>query len=171
MARLRTVLSLGLLISLTSAAYGDIQAGRSPLPKPPMVAPVKIAHEKLDDPDPNVVAKIIIPRSLLPDLQESSRATLRSQESPPMRTIFAGLVLTAVAISLMFAYKTSTRRKKAVIGLMACVVVFGIALLVNSLFPPETITSTLDQSQPQRLILIEVQEFGHEVTLILPNSN
>ena len=88
-----------------------------------------------------------------------------------MRTIFAGLVLTAVAISLMFAYKTSTRRKKAVIGLMACVVVFGIALLVNSLFPPETIASTLDQSQPQRLILIEVQEFGHEVTLILPNSN
>ena len=64
----RMVWSLGLLISLTNAAYGDIAPQRRPLPKPPMVAPVKIVEGKVDDLAPNVVARIVIPSSLLPDL-------------------------------------------------------------------------------------------------------
>ena len=76
------VWSLGLLISLTNATYGDI-AGRSPLPKPPVVAPVKIVEGKVDGLSPNVVAKIVIPSSLLPDLEGSSTGTRVSNDSPP----------------------------------------------------------------------------------------
>lgn len=170
MTLLRTVLSLGLLICLTNAACGDIAAGRSPLPKPPMVAPVKIVEGKFDDLDPNVVAKIVIPSSLLPELQESSRETLGSRESPPIGTIIAGLALTAAAISLMFASKTSPHWKKGVIGLISCILLVGIVVLANFFFPPKFIAPTADPSQHQRLIVIEVQEHGHEVTLFLPSS-
>ena len=170
MSLLRTVWSLGLLITLTNAAYGDIAPGRGPLPKPPMVAPVRIVEGNVDDLDSNVVAKIVIPSSLLPELQESSRATLGSHESPPTGTIIAGLALTAAAISLMFANKTSPHWKKGVIGLTGCVLLIGIVVLANFFFQPTFIAPAADQSQPQRLIVIEVQEHGHEVTLFLPSS-
>ena len=170
MSLLRTVWSLGLLISLTNTACGDLLPGRSPLPKPPMVAPVRIVEGKVDDLDPNVVAKIVIPSSLLPELQESSRATLGSHESPPIGTIIAGLALTAAAISLMFASKTSPHWKKGVIGLISCILLVGIVVLATFFFPPKFIAPAADQSQPQRLIVIEVQEHGHEVTVFLPSS-
>ena len=167
----RTVWSLGLPIILTSAAYGDIAAGRSPLPKPPMVAPVKIVEGKIDNPDPNVVAKIIIPSSLLPDLKEPSQGAQISGDSHfDGMTVIAGLALSAAAISLMFVKKKSPHWKKGVAGLIVCILLIGIALLVSFLFPPKSVTPTADQSEPQRLIVIEVQKDGHEVTLVLPGS-
>lgn len=68
----RTILSLGLLISSTNTAFGDISGRFVSTPTPPMVAPVKIVEGKVDDIDPNAVAKIIIPSSLLPDLKQSA---------------------------------------------------------------------------------------------------
>jgi hypothetical protein len=167
----RTIWSMGLLIVLTSAAYGDLAPARSPLPKPPMVAPVKIVEGKVDNLDPNVVAKIIIPSSLLPDLQERSQGAQISNESHfDGMTVIAGLALTAAAISLMFANKTSPHWKKGVAGLIGCILLVGIALLASFFFPPKFVAPTVDQSKPQRLIVIEVQKDGHEVTLVLPGS-
>lgn len=170
MSILRKILSWGVLISLVNTACGDLLPGRSPLPKPPLVAPVKIVEGKVDDLDPNVVAKIVIPSSLLPELQESSRGTQGSSHSPSIGTVIAGLALTAAAISLMFVKTTSPQWKKGVFGLIGCFMLIGSTLLANFFFPPKFIAPTADQSQPQRLILIEVQEHGHEVTLVLPGS-
>ncbi len=166
----RTVWSLGLLISLTNAVYGDISPGRSPLPRPPMVAPVKIVEGKVDNLDPNVVAKIVIPNSLLPDLQGSSTGDPVSNQSPPAGTIIAGLALTAAAISLMFVNKASPHRKKGMVVLVGCVLLVGLVLLANFFFPPKLVSPTADQSKPQRLIVIEVQKDGHEVILMLPSG-
>jgi hypothetical protein len=167
----RSVLALSLLICLTSVAYADLAPQRSPLPKPPLVAPVRIVEGKVDNLDPNVAAKIVIPKSLLPELQESLSGTQGSTESPfALMTIVAGLALTAAAISLMFANKTSPHWKKGVIGLIGCSLLVGIVLLANFLFPPKLAAPTADQSQPERLIVIEIQERGHEVILVLPRS-
>jgi len=163
------VWSLGLLISLTNATYGDI-AGRSPLPKPPVVAPVKIVEGKVDGLSPNVVAKIVIPSSLLPDLEGSSTGTRVSNDSPPAGTIVAGLALTAAAISLMFVNKASPHRKKGMVVLIGCVLLVGFVLLANFLFPPKLVAPNADRSNPQRLIVIEVQKDGHEVILTLPSD-
>ena len=168
MSVLQTVLSFILLISLSNTVSGDILPGRSPLPMPPLAAPVKVMEENLDNKDPSVVAKIIIPKSLLPDLQGSTSGS-RAANGSSAATIIAGLALAAAAISLMFANRKSPHWKKAVICLFGCVVVGGIALLANSLLPPRINALTGDPSQPQQLILIEVQEFGHEVTLVLPS--
>jgi hypothetical protein len=162
---------MGLLIVLTSAAYGDLAPARSPLPKPPMVAPVKIVEGKVDNLDPNVVAKIIIPSSLLPDLQERSDGVQISSEGHyDGMAVIAGLSLTAAAISLMFAKKTSPHWKKGIAGLIGCILFVGIALLASFLFPRKFVAPIADQSKPQRLIIIEVQQHGHEVTLILPDG-
>ena len=166
----RMVWSLALLISLSNAAYGDIAPGRYGLPKPPMVAPVKVVEGKVDDLDPNAVAKIVIPSSLLPDLLESSSGELVSNDSPPAGTIIAGLALTAAAISLMFVNKTSPHWKKGVVVLIGCVLLVGLVLLANFLFPPKLVAPTADRSKPQRLIVIEMQKDGHEVILMLPSG-
>ena len=166
----RAVWSLGLLISLTNAAYGDLAATRSRLPKPPLVAPVKVVEGKVDDVNPDAVAKIIIPNSLLPDLQEASSGAQVSNGSPPAGTMIAGLALTAAAISLMFVNKASPHRKKGVVVLIGCVLLVGLVLLANFFFPPKLVTPTADRSKPQRLIVIEMQKDGHEVILMLPSG-
>ena len=174
----RTVWSLGLLISLTNAVYGDLAPIRSPLPKPPIVAPVKIVEGKVDDVNPNAVVKIVIPSSLLPDLrslqadlQEPSYAPQVSNESSRVgMTIVAGLALTAVAISLMFVNKQNPHWKKGMVAMIAGVLLVGIALLANFFFPSKVVAPTADQSTPQRLIVIELQKDGHEVILVLPSG-
>jgi hypothetical protein len=165
----RTVLSLGLFINLISAAYGDIAPIRNPLPKPPMVAPVKIVDGKIADMDPNVVAKIIIPKSLLPDLQGSSSMTRDANHTSHAGTVIAGLALAAAAISLMFANKKSPHWKKGAIGIICCVVLAGTVLLADFFFPPKDVALATEQSIPQQLILFELQDHGHEVTLLLPS--
>jgi len=167
----RAVWSLGLLIGMTSAAFGDLAPQRSPLPKPPMVAPVKIVEGKVDDLGPNVMARIVIPDSLLPDLQEASNMSRVSQESPHAGTIIAGLALTAVAISLMmFTNKTNPHWKKGMVCLIGCVLVAALVLLANFFFPLKFTTLPVAQSKPQPQIVIEVQKGGHEVILVLPSS-
>lgn len=170
----RTVWSLGLLISLTNAAYGDIAGVRNPLPKPPLVAPVKIVEGKVDDRNPNAVARIVIPSSLLPDLQElqeTSHVSRVSNESSLARTTIAGLALTAAAISLMFATKKGPYWKAGVMGLIGCVLLLGFMLLANFFFPPKFIAPPAAQSKPQPQIVIEVQKDGHEVILVLPSRS
>lgn len=165
----RMVWSLGLLVSLTNAAYGDIAPQRRPLPKPPMVAPVKIVEGKVDNHNPNVVARIVIPSSLLPDLQEPSYGSPGSTGSAAAGTIIAGLALSAAAISLMFVNKTNPHWKKGVIGITGCVLLVGLALLANFFFPSEFHSPPAAQSKPQPQIVIEVQKDGHEVLLVLPS--
>jgi hypothetical protein len=160
---------LGLLISLTNAAFGDIAVNRSFLSKPPMVAPVKIVEGNVDNIHPDAVAKIVIPSSLLPELQEPSYGSRISNESPVAGTTIAGLALSACAISLMFAVRTSPHRKKLVAGLIGCVLLAGLMLLANFYFPPKFIAPPANQSKPQPQIVIEVQKGGHEVILVLPN--
>ncbi len=161
----RTVWSLGLLISLANAAYADILPGPRPRPKPPMVAPVKVVEGRVDDVDSNAVAKIVIPSSLLPDLQ----GTQVSNESSPAGTIIAGLALTAAAISLMFVNKTSPHWKKGVIGVIACSLLVTLMLLAN-FFLPRKFTAPSAQSKPQPQIIIELEKDGHEVILMLPSG-
>lgn len=165
----RTVLLLGLLISLTDAALADIAPSRSPLPKPPMVAPVKIVDGNVDNLNLNVVAKIVIPSSLLPDLQEASHATRVSNESPFVGTIIAGLALSAFAISMMLSLNTSPQRKMGLAALIGCILVVGLVVLANFFFPRKIIAPPTGQSKSQQQIIIEVQQDGHEVTLILPH--
>ena len=168
MTRMRLFCSLALLMSSASAACGDIAPGRNVLPKPPMVAPVKIEQRKVVDRDPNVVARIVIPSSLLPDLQEPSYQSPASKGTGSIGTVIAGLALTTAAISLMFVKKTSPYRKKAFIALTGCILLVAGVLLTNFFLPPNPVTPTADS--PQRLIVIEVQEHGHEVSLILPRQ-
>lgn len=165
----RTLWSLGLLmISLTNAAYGDITPIRQG-PKQPMVAPVKIVEGKVDDLAPNVVARIVIPSSLLPDLQEPSYGARVSDESPLAgMTVVAGLALSACAISLMFAFKKSPYRKKGMVSLIICVLLVALGLLANFFSPPKFIAPA-GQSKLQPQIVIEVQKDGHEVLLVLPS--
>lgn len=168
MSRPRTVWSFGLLICLTNAAFGDVAPTRSPLPKPPMVAPVKVVEGKVDELHPNAVAKIVIPSSLIPDLQEAAHAAQISNDFPLAPTTFAGLVLSAVAISLMFAFKSNSQGKWVVVGLIGCVMLAAIVLLANFFFPSRPIAPQAGQSKPQSQIVIEVQKDGHEVLLVLP---
>jgi hypothetical protein len=162
---------LAALVGLTHDAFGDIAPQRSPLPKPPLVAPVKIVAGSVDEQDPNVAAKIIIPGSLLPELLESSRRTQTSNGSLQNgMTIVAGLALTAAVISLMFVSRTSPHRRKGAIGLLVCVVLLGGLMLANNLVRPKGDSSSGDSASPQKLIVIEIQEYGHEVTLVLPNG-
>ena len=169
MSLFRTVLSFGLLISFSSTAFGDISGRFSSLPTPPMVAPVKIVEGKVDDIDPDAVAKIIIPSSLLPDLQEPSYGTQVSNESDGAGMVLAGLAFSAFAISLMFAFKDSPHRKKGMVALIACVLLVLILVLSNFFFPAKSIASSADPSKTQPRIIIEVQQEGHEVILILPS--
>ncbi len=168
MSLLRTLYVFGLLINLTGTVFGDIAPGRGGMPKPPMIAPVKIVEDKVDYRDPNVVAKIIIPQSLLSEMQEGSNRSRSSSDSRSIGTIIAGLALTAAAISLIFVNRTDPRQKKIVAAGIGCALIVGI-VLANILFPPELVRPDAHPSELQRLIVFEVQEFGHEVTLILPN--
>jgi hypothetical protein len=171
MSHWRMIWLFAALIGLTHDARGDLAPQRSTLPKPPLVAPVKVVAGNVDELDPNVAAKIIIPGNLLPELQESSRRTQVSNGSPSNgMTIVAGLALTAAAISLMFANKTSPHWRKGAIGLIVCVVLLGSLMLAKTLLPPKIDSSLVDSASLQKLIVIEVQEHGHEVTLVLPSG-
>jgi len=133
------------------------------------VAPVKIVEGKVDDRDPDVVAKIVIPSSLLPDLQKSTYGTQASNDAQHVGMVIAGLAFSAFAISLMFAFKNSPHRKKGMVALIVCVLLIAILVLSNSLFPVQYIASSVDPPKTQPRIIIEVQEHGHEVILTLPS--
>jgi len=163
------VLLLGLLINLSIPAFGDIAAGPRARPKPPMVAPVKVVEGKVDDLDPNAVAKIIIPSSLLPDLQESSFGPQASNDSQYAGMVIAGLAFSAFAISLIFAFKNNPHQKKGMVALIVCVLLVALLVLSNFLFPARTVASSADPLKTQPQIIIEIQKYGHEVTLILPS--
>ena len=168
MSRFHSVFWFGFLILLAHNTYGDIAPGRNPLPKPPVVAPVKIEQTKLDDLGPNVVAKIVIPSSLLPDLLEPPYGQKVSHEGSAVRAVIAGLGLTAAAISLMVVKANSSRWRKTAVGVIISATLFGGILLRNLFFLPAPGLSA-GQSTPQQLIAIEIQRYGHEVTLVLPN--
>lgn len=169
MAILRTVLPWGVLIILTNTVWGDLLPGRNPLPKPPVLAPVKVIEGVVDHGDPNVVTKIVIPKSVLSDLQAQSSGATASNESLPGGTVIAGLAMTAAAISLIFVNRTSPHRNKAILALIGCSLVVGVFLLAKNFAPQKVIGPIADPSQTQRLVVIEVQEVGHEVTVILPS--
>ncbi|MCA9037554.1 MAG: hypothetical protein KDA81_11580 [Planctomycetaceae bacterium] len=169
MSQWRSVFSLGLLITVAHTAYGDIAPGRDPLPKPPMLAPVRIHNGSLKHLGSNVAAKIVIPGSLLPDLQEPTYGQQASQKDSAARTIVAGLLTTAAAISLMVVKTNSSLWKKTVAGVIAIAVLTGGVVLVNSFTSPAA-PSAADLSTSQRLIVIEIRKDGHEVTLVLENG-
>ncbi len=174
MLQSRVIGSLILLMGFASVANGDLAPSRRPLPEPPLLAPVKIVEGNVNSADPNVVAKIIIPSNLLPDLQKSSNQSTRtrgSKESPYAgMTILAGIALTAAAISLLFVNRKGSNWKKRVIGFITCSLLVAGVLLFNFFFPPDITPPSIEQSQPQRLIVIEVQQYGHEITLVLPSA-
>ena len=163
----RSIGLLAVLIGLAHEARGDLAPQRSTLPKPPLVAPVSVREGYGNELEPNIAAKIIIPSSLLPELQESSRnASVWSGSSSNGMTIVAGLFLTAAAISLIFARKNSPHWKKGAVALIALMLLVGGLTLANSFLP-----SNVDfpaAGDLGKLIVIEVQEQGHEVTLVLP---
>lgn len=165
----RSLLSVGLLIILTNTGFGDISGRPFSGPKPPMVAPVKIEEGKVDDTDPDVVAKIVIPSSLLPELNESSYVPQASNDSGGAGMVIAGLAFSAFAISLIFAFKDGPHRKKGMVVFIVCVLLVAILLLSNMFFPAKLIAASAEPSKTQPKIIIEVQEFGHEVILTLPN--
>ena len=163
----RSIGLLAVLIGLAHEARGDLAPQRSTLPKPPLFAPVSVREGYDNELEPNIAAKIIIPSSLLPELQESSRnASVWSGSSSNGMTIVAGLFLTAAAISLIFARKNSPHWKKGAAALIALMLLVG-GLTLASFFLPSRIDSQV-ASDPGKLIVIEVQEQGHEVTLVLP---
>ncbi len=152
---------------LCHTAYGDVPPFRSPLPKPPMVAPVKVVEGEVDDVDPNAVAKIIIPKSVAFELQGTSIGRGVSTGSLPGGTIIAGLALSAVALSLMFFGKAGTQWKKGMIGGITLLLLVAIVLLANSLSRRKSIVTDVE-SKPNPRIVIEFQGDGHEVLLVLP---
>ena len=165
----RTILSLGLLISLTNTAFGDISGRFVSTPTPPMVAPVKIVEGKVDDIDPNAVAKIIIPSSLLPDLKESSFGPQASKDSQHVGMVIAGLAISAMAMSVMFLLKDSPHQKKRMAAFIGCVLLLTILVLSTFLSTGQSNAASGDPSTTQPTIMIEIQQDGHEVTLILPS--
>ena len=166
---LRTVLPLAVLFSLTTTAIGDLLPGRTPLPTPPMVAPVKIVEGKVDDLDPDAVAKIIIPSSLLPELNESSLRPQASKDSQHVGMVIAGLAISALAMSVMFLLKDSPHQKKRMAALIGCVLLLTILVLSTFLSPGKSNAAAGDPPTTQSTIIIEIQQDGHEVTLILPS--
>ena len=169
MSRLQAIWSLAVLISLTNAVHGDISGVRRHLPKPPLMAPVQVVEGIVDDNDPNVVAKIVIPSNLLPELNDASHKVQDPKDFNTFRTIITGLLLTAFAISLMFVGKTNPHWKKGVAGLIVCILLVSLVLLMNFFFPAKVIAPV--PSNPKQRIVIEVQEDGHEVILVLPRGN
>lgn len=169
MSRLQVIWSLAVLISLTSAAHGDLAPGRGPLPKPPLMAPVHVVEGIVDDNDPNVVAKIVIPSSLLPELNDASHTVRDPNDFDTFRTIIAGLLLTAFAISLMFVGKTNPHWTKGAAGLIVCILLVSLVLLMNFFSPAKVVAPV--PSNPKQRIVIEVQKEGHEVILVLPRGN
>lgn len=168
MSSSRMIWPLGLLtISFTSAAYGDVPMVRFG-PKQPMVAPVEIVDGKIDHADPHVVAKIVIPESLLPDLQESSYPPPRNSNEPSdAGMVLFGFGLAAFAIVLMFTANKQTRNwKMGVICVSSCAVLVGLMLVMNFLFPSKVLPPSGElKAQPR--IIVEIQQGGHEVTLVL----
>lgn len=172
MTSLRIICMSCVMCVLPNVGYCDLPPTRSFLPKPPVAAPVTIVEGKPDDRNPNAVAKIIIPKSLLSELEDPPGFSSVTKGNVAGGTIVAGLAMTAAAISLMFVLRNSPRRKAGLICLIGCVVLAGV-VSVWILFGPASnpASSSANQSKPPSLILIEVQDQGHEVILMLPKSN
>lgn len=168
MSGLRILIAFGWLCTLTNVGFCDLAPIREPLPKPPLLAPVKIVEQNALDRDPNVAAKIVIPKSMLSELKEQSGPLSGSNESAAGASIFVGLALSAAAISVMFALRNSPRRRAGLTGLIACVVVAAFVSAWIVFGPASNRTSSANgPANRHALIAIEIQEQGHEVILMV----
>lgn len=166
MSPVRAICALGLLTVMSSVGYCDMLPGRNPLPRPPVVAPVRI----VEGDDPEAATRIVIPKSLLPDLLKLSDAQPASNETPNGGTIVAGLALTGAAISLMFVLRNSPRRKLGLACLIGCVVLAAIVLLMDDsiLLRSKPRGTSAGSAETQSQIEIVIQDQGHEVILTVP---
>jgi len=168
MSLVRAIALLGMLTVMPRVGLSDILPGRNPLPRPPVVAPVKIEVSE----DPDGMARIVIPKSLLPEFVRQSNAGITASPIPAAGPIIAGLALSGAAISLMFVLRNSPRRKVGLACLIGCVALVAVVVLMDDTFrfgktPGER---SAGQSKPQSLIEIVIQDNGHEVTLQVPQS-
>lgn len=170
MSPLRSLGPLVLTLALTNLAFGDI--GVVPTPKPEQkLAPVKVVHGKPADFPPKTVAKIVIPRQLLPELKKAAVGASRSDSAPPGGTIIAGLALSAAALSLILFFRKNRRSQMVTACLVGCVIlVGGYALYADIKVPGSRPNPRPGPPHQASQIQIIVQEEGTEVVLTLPQS-
>jgi len=177
MSLLRTLGVAVLTFSMANLAMGDIPPFRGK-PQPPAevaqkLAPVKIVHAIADENQPKVVAKLEIPRHLLPEIKKAVLGTQTESSTPGGGTIIAGLALSAAAVSLMFLFQKNRKLKLATACLLGCLIVGGgyTWLSADVSFPgqprrPRPVPGPPEQAQVQIVIL----EAGNEVVITVPKT-
>jgi len=171
MSLLRTFGPLVLTLALTEFALGDIRpVNPRPTPEPEQkLVPVKIVHAKAADLPKKAVARIVIPRHLLPELKKAAAAA-PSNSALPAGTIIAGLALSAAAVSLIFLFPKN-RRPQLAVALIGCVILTsGYALYADLKFPGQRPNPKPVHPNENSQIQIVVQDNGTEVILTLPRA-
>lgn len=168
MSGMRILFVIGLLSVPMKLGYCDMVPTRAPLAKPPLVAPVKVVEGEPDRRFPDAVAKVMIPKSLLPELREQAGFPSTPTSTVYGGTILAGLAISAAAISLLLVLKNKPRHNAAMVWLIGGVLLSGLALAVVIFSRSRSAaTGSADRPKPQPLILFVIQDEGHEVTLSL----
>ena len=174
MSVLRPLSLLLLSMFLTDTAFGDIRPPIKPTPKPAPnqhAAPVKIVHAPVHSNNPNVIAKLVIPRNLLPEMKTTATAP-PPQSTPSGGTIIAGLALSAAAMSLIFFFQKTRRLRTVGACLIGCALLGGGYGLLLADVPvpgqPRSNPRAVNPGPGQSQIEIIIQENGTEVILTLP---
>ena len=163
-----TTRKTGLIILLLSSevANGDIMATRGPLPEPPLLAPIEIIKGNVEAGSPDVVAKIVIPRSLISEYSDSSQTQRQTTASGGSRAALVGMILMLTAISLLFAGRNNASRRKGVMFVTACMLFVSALMVADFLFPSGLGSPPRESNSPQ-LVVFEIKEHGHKIDLIL----
>lgn len=142
-------------------------------PKPQNVT-IAISH------DPKTpINRLIIPKDLLPQLsvQMVPQGTVPSATSEPsapsrrsqpfdLRTILAGLALSAAAVSLLVVVRGNPRYQYAAVGFIGIAIVVAVARWANADVPPPPYWDFHGHGVERRDFQIEIGDLGDEIKLI-----
>ncbi len=162
--RLIGVLAVLMSISFVAAARADIRV--PPEKKEPVriTSKVTIKHGAIKGVDRNVVAKLIVPVSLVhpaeaPRAGAAPKAEERGALPGNMGTWIAGIALSLAAVSLVFVVRGKRMTRTVAAAILGGAVVLGAYAAQANVGPSPR------QMGPQ--IVIELAEEGDSVTLLL----
>ncbi len=151
------------MVLLTSSVSADIASGPKILPKPPVVAPLKV----VEDGAAGSPHRIVIPKTVLKEL-------LEKQESVPSAGIstfsilIALIALTIAAVSVLLTRTPNPNRKAVSTLLVVASVALGAVVMINRdwNFAEEPSSDGSDRKHLE----FDLQDEGHEVILHVPRT-
>lgn len=150
------------MVLLTSSVSADIASGPKVLPKPPVVAPLKV----IEDGAAGSPHRIVIPRTVLKELLEKQEIAPSAGIST-FSVLIALIALTIAAVSVLLTRTPNPNRKAVSTLLVVASVALGAVVMINR-----------DWSLPQgpgsnkvsSTVEFELQEDGYDVILHVPKT-